>query len=74
MNELKKIITLTLMLCITLAFAQNKDFKTQEKNSRGSTTGETKANGYSHPNQFMHIKPTLIADNMEPVILHEKDR
>lgn len=31
----------------------------------GQTTG-----GYDHPNQYVHLKSTPIADNMEPVIQH----
>ncbi len=41
-------------------------------NPRGATTGPTDAPGYDHPNQFMHVKPTEIAPNMEPVIVHPK--
>src|SRR5262249_54383632 len=39
-------------------------------NPRGATTGPTKAPGYDHPNQYLHMKPTQIAPNMEPVIVH----
>jgi arylsulfatase len=38
--------------------------------TRGSVTGPTQAKGYEHPNQFMHMMPAKIADNMEPVIQH----
>jgi arylsulfatase len=41
-------------------------------NPRGATTGPTKAPGYDHPNQFLTVKPTQIAPNMEPVIVHPK--
>ena len=41
-------------------------------NPRGATTGPTDAPGYDHPNQFMTFKPTEIAPNMEPVIVHPK--
>src|SRR5262249_7737770 len=41
-------------------------------NPRGSTTGPTDAPGYDHPNQYMIVKPTEIAPNMEPVIVHTK--
>src|SRR6516164_1369662 len=40
-------------------------------NPRGATTGPTDAPGYDHPNQFMVVKPTEIAPNMEPVIVHK---
>src|SRR6266850_5675404 len=39
-------------------------------NARGATTGPTDAPGYNHPNQFIHMKATEIAPNMEPVIVH----
>jgi arylsulfatase A-like enzyme len=39
-------------------------------NPRGSMTGPTDAKGYDHPNQFLHLTPTQIAPNMEPVIVH----
>src|SRR5262245_53684235 len=41
-------------------------------NARGATTGPTDAPGYDHPNQYVHLKPTQIADNMEPVMVHPK--
>ena len=41
-----------------------------EEITRGSVTGQTKAKGYDHPNQYMHVRPVQIADNMEPVIQH----
>ena len=44
--------------------------RAEEQNTRGSTTGQTTAKGYSHPNQYLHVMPKNIADNMEPVILH----
>src|SRR4051794_27552909 len=40
-------------------------------NPRGATTGPTDAPGYDHPNQYMFTKPTEIAKNMEPVIVHK---
>jgi len=45
------------------------------QNLRGSATGPTKAKGYSHPNQFMHLQDVKPADNMYPVVPHpEQDR
>src|SRR5262245_59452033 len=41
-------------------------------NPRGATTGPTDAPGYDHPNQYMQMKPTEIAPNTEPVIVHKK--
>jgi arylsulfatase A-like enzyme len=40
------------------------------QNIRGASTGPTKAQGYDHPNQFLHVLPKSIAENMEPVIEH----
>jgi len=42
-----------------------------EQITRGAATGQTTAKGYNHPNQFLHMQPTSIADNMEPVIVHK---
>ena len=41
-----------------------------QTNVRGSTTGPTTAKGYDHPNQYLGKQTTLIADNMEPVMMH----
>ncbi len=38
--------------------------------TRGAVTGQTKAKGYDHPGQYLHLLPVRIADNMEPVIVH----
>jgi arylsulfatase A-like enzyme len=38
--------------------------------TRGTITGQTPAPGYDHPGQYLHMQPTKIADNMEPVIVH----
>ena len=40
------------------------------ENLRGASTGPTTAKGYDHPNQFIHVPPKLIAENMEPVVEH----
>ncbi|RJR46422.1 MAG: arylsulfatase [Deltaproteobacteria bacterium] len=43
--------------------------------TRGAVTGQTQAKGYDHPNQYMHVRPVAIAENMEPVIQHpEQDK
>lgn len=45
------------------------------QNVRGASTGPTKAKGYDHPDQFVHLKAVKPADNMYPVIPHpEQDR
>lgn len=41
-----------------------------EEITRGAVTGQTQAKGYDHPNQFMHVQPKQIAENMEPVVQH----
>ncbi|MCU0871593.1 MAG: sulfatase-like hydrolase/transferase [Pirellulaceae bacterium] len=38
--------------------------------TRGSATGQASAKGYDHPGQYLHVLPTKIVDNMEPVIVH----
>jgi arylsulfatase A-like enzyme len=40
--------------------------------TRGSVTGQTKAKGYDHPGQYLHVLPTKTAENMEPVIVRPK--
>lgn len=63
---------LTLFCGIGTAKAQEEEVKGI---TRGSVTGQTTAKGYNHPNQFLHLTPTKIADNMEPVIMHpEQDK
>ncbi len=42
-----------------------------EENIRGDATGPTTAPGFSHPEQYMHLKAVKPADNMYPVIRHE---
>jgi arylsulfatase len=59
-----------------VVFAQNggggKWKMPKADNPRGATTGPTDAPGYDHPNQYVFTKPTQIAPNMEPVIVHKK--
>jgi arylsulfatase len=45
----------------------------QAQNLRGASTGPTRAKGYDHPNQFIHVPGKAIAENMEPVIEHAGD-
>ena len=43
--------------------------------TRGAVTGQTTAKGYDHPGQYLHVPPTKIAENMEPVMVHaEQDK
>jgi arylsulfatase len=41
-----------------------------QSNIRGDATGPTTAKGYSHPEQYMHLKAVKPAPNMYPVIHH----
>jgi arylsulfatase A-like enzyme len=42
----------------------------QEGITRGSVTGQATAPGFDHPDEYITEFPTLVADNMEPVIPH----
>ncbi|MBM3536041.1 MAG: arylsulfatase [Alphaproteobacteria bacterium] len=45
------------------------------ENIRGAATGPTKAPGFSHPEQYMHVQDVKPADNMYPVVQHlEQDK
>ena len=62
-------LILALAACGSLCAAQTPEI------TRGSTTGQTTAKGYDHPNQYIHRPATKIADNMEPVMAHpEQDK
>lgn len=44
-------------------------------NERGTSTGPATGKGYSQPDQYLHLKTTKIADNLEPLIPHpEQDQ
>lgn len=66
---------LTLAACslVQPLAAQEMDYANQPANPRGSTDGATTAPGFSHPNQYLHVQATQIADNMEPVIIHQDE-
>ena len=64
---MKKSILAGTLLMLPLLFGT-----AQAENLRGSTTGPTLAKGYDHPNQYIHLQPTKLADNMEPVIVHKE--
>jgi len=53
-----------------LTFAVFAAIPALAQNIRGSSEGPTKAPGYDHPDQFMHLKDVAPADNMYPVIAH----
>jgi len=58
-------------ICLFLACLGFTVFSvTGQTNLRGSTTGPTTAPGYNHPNQYLGMQPTLLAENMEPVMVH----
>ena len=45
------------------------------ENIRGAATGPTKAPGFSHPEQYIHLKDVKPAPNMYPVVPHpEQDK
>ena len=71
--QLQLLLVALALLATSESAAQQTDYASQTQNPRGSTTGPTAAPGHSHPNQFMHVKATLIADNMEPVLIHKDD-
>ncbi|GGF39779.1 sulfatase-like hydrolase/transferase [Echinicola rosea] len=72
---MKKSYLLTALVgCMALSVtAQDNKFANQPANPRGSTDGATTAPGFSHPNQYLHVQATQIADNMEPVIIHQDE-
>jgi arylsulfatase len=43
------------------------------ENPRGASTGPTKAKGFNHPDQFIHLKDAKPADNMYPVVAHPEE-
>ncbi len=64
-------IYLLLVLSVgALATPKKSEAGKAAKINRGAITGQTQAKGYYHPNQYMHVKPVKIADNMERVIQH----
>lgn len=63
MKQLKHLTVATLVVLFFVTTAQ-------AENPRGATTGPTTAPGYNHPNQYIHLRATQIADNMEPMMLH----
>jgi hypothetical protein len=42
------------------------------ENIHGAATGPTTAPGFSHPEQYIHLKDVKPADNMYPVIQHPR--
>ncbi len=59
----------------TLAADQKVEPAKDQGITRGSVTGQTEAKGYDHPNQYLHMRPVKLADNMEPVMQHpEQDK
>jgi arylsulfatase len=69
------LLVLAVTPAATLAAEQKAGPAKSQEITRGSVTGQTGAKGYDHPNQYMHMMPVKIADNMEPVIRHpEQDK
>jgi hypothetical protein len=63
---------LAILLLATAPPSRVQDQKQEQKkeNVRGATTGPTSAPGYSHPDQFAHLKTVKPAENMYGVIQH----
>ncbi|MGB3112432.1 MAG: sulfatase-like hydrolase/transferase, partial [Candidatus Omnitrophota bacterium] len=73
--KIASILSLPPILTLFCGVGTAQAEKPGENITRGSATGQTTARGYSHPNQFLHVPPTQIADNMEPVMVHpEQDK
>jgi arylsulfatase A-like enzyme len=63
------LITAVIMLSFSSGPVRAEDI------TRGTVTGQTNAKGYDHPGQCLHVLPTPIAENMEPVMVHpEQDK
>jgi arylsulfatase A-like enzyme len=74
-TKIASIISLPPILTLLCGAGTAQAEKPDENITRGSATGQTTAKGYSHPNQYLHVLPTPIADNMEPVMVHpEQDK
>ncbi len=61
-----------LIIVVSILVALSCGMVWAEDITRGSVTGQTTAKGYDHPGQYLHVAPTKIADNMEPVVIHAK--
>ena len=62
-----KFVCVTVLACV---LASTMVSSALAQNARGSSEGPTRARGYDHPDQFMHLKDVKPADNMYPVIAH----
>jgi len=60
---MKKIYFLLFYLACAVILA------TGQTNPRGATTGPTTAPGFNHPNQYIGMMPTVVATNMEPMMV-----
>src|SRR5690242_21534110 len=60
----------TAMLAVVVAAVSTGPGVAVAQNARGSAEGPTKARGYDHPDQFIHLKDVKLVDNMYPVIQH----
>jgi arylsulfatase len=61
---MKKLLYILMVMSIGCTYGQG------QTNLRGSTTGPTSAPGFNHPNQFIGLRTTVVAENMEPVMVH----
>ncbi|MGZ4855723.1 MAG: hypothetical protein ACXV96_10940, partial [Candidatus Angelobacter sp.] len=60
----------TLAFCLVASSILTTLPAAAEDITRGTSTGQTTAKGYDHPNQYLSVPAKSIADNMEPVIPH----
>lgn len=67
---MRRFISFCAMVGLSALFVLGFTTPGQAQNIRGASTGPTRAPGYDHPNQFIHVPAKLIAENMEPVIEH----
>ncbi len=58
------------VLCAAAILAAAAGPAAAQSNIRGDATGPTTAPGFSHPEQYMHLKAEKPAPNMYPVIRH----
>jgi arylsulfatase A-like enzyme len=71
MKYISEYFLITAMIMVSLSSGPVR----AEDITRGTVTGQTSAKGYDHPGQCLHVPPTPIAENMEPVMVHpEQDK
>lgn len=58
------------VMASSIGLGASATFPAYAQNLRGSAEGPTRAKGYDHPDQFLHLRDIKPADNMYPVISH----